>query len=387
MNLGELSVRKNRVVFVLMFLVFLGGLVAYKKLGRLEDPEFTIKEALIITPYPGASAEEVAREVTNPIETACQQLGQLKRVESESTRGRSVVSAVIQDRLQKAHDPSGLGRAPPQDRRRPIAGCRPRCAASRSWWTISATSTASSWRSPATASRSPNFAAMRSSCAANCCWCATSRRWICSANSRKLFSWKSRGNGWRSWASTRNRSMASYRRRTSLPTADGCASETSTSRIDPTGGFDSADDMLELVIGSDSTGRQLFLRDVATIERSYEDPPRRLLRFDGQPAIGLGISTVQGGNVVTMGNGVRRKLEALKRDQPVGIEIGDINFQPTAVSQSHEQLHLQSGQGGHDRLRRAAVRDGPQGRADYRRRPVPDDHGDVPGDVPGRATC
>ena len=48
MNLGELSVRKNRVVFVLMFLVFLGGLVAYKKLGRLEDPEFTIKEALII---------------------------------------------------------------------------------------------------------------------------------------------------------------------------------------------------------------------------------------------------------------------------------------------------------------------------------------------------
>jgi hypothetical protein len=53
MNLGELSVRKNRVVFVLMFLVFLGGLVAYHKLGRLEDPEFTIKEALIITPYPG----------------------------------------------------------------------------------------------------------------------------------------------------------------------------------------------------------------------------------------------------------------------------------------------------------------------------------------------
>ena len=51
-------------------------------MGRLEDPEFTIKEALIITPYPGASAEEVAKEVTNPIESACQQLGQLERVES-----------------------------------------------------------------------------------------------------------------------------------------------------------------------------------------------------------------------------------------------------------------------------------------------------------------
>ena len=90
--------------------------------------------------------------------------------------------------------------------------------------------------------------------------------------------------------------------------------------------------MLGLVIGSDSTGRQLFLRDVA-------DHPAAATKirlavccgFDGQPAIGLGISTVQGGNVVTMGNGVRRKLDALKRDQPIGIEIGDINFQPTAV--------------------------------------------------------
>ena len=120
MNLGELSVRNNRVVFVSMFLVLLGGIVAYHKLGRLEDPEFTIKEALIITPYPGASAEEVAKEVTNPIESACQQLGQLKRVESESTRGRSVVTAVIQDRYPEERDSPGLGRTPAEDRRRPV---------------------------------------------------------------------------------------------------------------------------------------------------------------------------------------------------------------------------------------------------------------------------
>ena len=90
--------------------------------------------------------------------------------------------------------------------------------------------------------------------------------------------------------------------------------------------------MLDLVIGSDRTGRQLFLRDVATLERGDQDPPRRLLRYDGKPAIGLGISTVQGGNVVTMGDGVRRKLDELKADQPIGIEIGEINFQPEAVT-------------------------------------------------------
>jgi multidrug efflux pump subunit AcrB len=81
MNPGEFSVRNNRVIFVAMLLLILGGLAGYRSMGRLEDPEFTIKEALIITPYPGASAEEVAMEVTNPIESACQQLGQLRRVD------------------------------------------------------------------------------------------------------------------------------------------------------------------------------------------------------------------------------------------------------------------------------------------------------------------
>ena len=97
MNAGEFSVKNSRIVLAAATFIVLGGIGAYVNLGRLEDPEFTIKEALIITPYPGASAEEVAQEVTNPIESAVQQLGQLDRVESESSRGRSVVSAIIKD--------------------------------------------------------------------------------------------------------------------------------------------------------------------------------------------------------------------------------------------------------------------------------------------------
>src|SRR5262249_29531906 len=116
--------------------------------------------------------------------------------------------------------------------------------------------------------------------------------------------------------------------------ADGGAVRVGDERIalDPTGGFHSAEDMLDLVIGSEQSGRQLFLRDVATLTRGDQDPPRRLLRYDGRPAIGLGISTVQGGNVVRMGEGIRQKLDELKRKQPVGIDIGEINFQPEAVA-------------------------------------------------------
>src|SRR5262252_5327409 len=105
MNLGVASIQNNRVVFFCMLLVVVGGIWSYQTIGRLEDPEFTIKEALIITPYPGANATEVANEITNPIESACQQLGQLTRVESESTRGRSVVSAIIKDRYHKDRIP------------------------------------------------------------------------------------------------------------------------------------------------------------------------------------------------------------------------------------------------------------------------------------------
>src|SRR5271165_4171 len=101
MNPGVYSVSHSRIIFAFTFILLIGGVFAYKSLGRLEDPEFTIKEALIVTPYPGASPEEVAKEVTNPIESACQQLGQLERVESESLRGQSVVSAVIQDRFHE----------------------------------------------------------------------------------------------------------------------------------------------------------------------------------------------------------------------------------------------------------------------------------------------
>ena len=130
MNPGEFSVKNNRVVLVAMALAIVGGIVAYLNMGRLEDPEFTIKTALIITPYPGASAEEVAQEVTNPIEIACQRLGQLDYVKSESSRGRSVVSVHIKDRYDKnASRRSGTNCGARSRTSRP--NCPPPCAASR----------------------------------------------------------------------------------------------------------------------------------------------------------------------------------------------------------------------------------------------------------------
>src|SRR5215468_1959947 len=331
MNPGEFSVRNNRIVFVAMVLVLVGGLVAYKNMGRLEDPEFTIKEALIITPYPGASAEEVAKEVTNPIESAVQQLDQLKRVDSESSRGRSVVSAVIQDRFHKDRIPQVW-----DELRRKIADVQPQLPPSvrgRSMviddfgdvYGIFLAITGDGF-SFAELRRYAEFMRRELLLAPN-----VKKVELFGAQQEVVFLEISRQrlaqlgiNEEQIYSHLQARNVA----------ADGGHVRVGDQHIvlDPQGGFRSAEDMLELVIGSDQTSRQLFLRDVATLERGDQDPPRRLLRYDGKPAIGLGISTVQGGNVVTMGAGVRKKLQELKRFQPVGIEIDEINFQPKAVS-------------------------------------------------------
>jgi len=333
MNPGELSVRYNRVVFAAMFFVLVGGLIAYQQLGRLEDPEFTIKEALIITPYPGAGADEVAKEVSNPIESACQQLGQLKRVESESVRGMSVVSAIIKDEFNKHRIPQVW-----DELRRKVHDVQAQLPPS-----VRGTSMVIDDFGDvfgiflAITGEGYSFPELRR-------YAEFLRREMLlvqdvkgvelfTAQQEVVFLEISRQrlaqlgiNEDQIYAQLRAKNVA----------ADGGRVRVGEEHValDPKGGFRSAEDMLELVIGSDKTGRQLFLKDVATLQRGDQDPPRRLLRYDGKPAVGLGISTVQGGNVVTMGNAVRQRLEALRPNQPIGIEIGEINFQSKAVTEA-----------------------------------------------------
>src|SRR5215471_9591453 len=333
MNAGEFSVRNQRVVFVSIAFVLLGGIVAYQRLGRLEDPEFTIKEALIVTPYPGASPEEVAKEVTNPIESACQQLGQLERVESESLRGRSVVSALIQDRFHEDAIPQVW-----DELRRKINDAQPSLPPSvrgksmviddfGDVYGIFLAITGKGF-SQHELRRYAEFVRRELQLVPGVKKAelfAEQREVVYLEISRQRLA-QLGINEDQIYRQLQARNVASDGGRVRI--GDQYIA------LNPTGAFASAEDMLNLAIGSDSTGRQLFLKDVAALKRGYEDPPRRMLRYDGQPAIGLGFSTVQGGNVVTMGKGIHRKLDELKPDQPIGIQINQINFQPTAVKKA-----------------------------------------------------
>lgn len=331
MNPGVLAVKNSRVMFVAMALALVGGLAAYRELGRLEDPEFTIKEAIVVTLYPGASAEEVALEVTNPIESACQQLGQLERVESESTRGRSVVKAIIKDRYDRVRIPQVW-----DELRRKVADAQSRLPPSVRGTSMVVDDFGDVYGIfLAIHGEGFTYPELRR-------YTEFLRRELLQINSVKkveLFG-----------AQQEQVFLEISRQRLAqlgineeeiyqLLRAKNIAADGGRVRVgddyvavDPEGGFRRPEEMLDIRIGSDRTGRQLTLRDIADVVRGYADPPRRILRFDGKPAVGLGISIVQGGNVVRMGEDVRRKLDELKPYQPVGVEIGEINFQPEAVS-------------------------------------------------------
>lgn len=337
MNPGIYSVQNSRVVLVAMVLALIAGFVAYSQLGRLEDPEFTIKEALIITPYPGASAEEVALEVTNPIESACQELGQLLRVESESVRGRSLVRAVMRDRYDQERIPQVW-----DELRRKVSDVQQRLPPSVRGRSIVIDDFGDVYGIfLAITGEGYSYPEMRR-------YVDFLRRELLlvdgvqkvdlfGAQQEQIFLEISRQrlsqlgiNEEQVYALLRAQNLA----------ADGGRVRVGPEHmpLDPQGGFRTPADMLDLVIGSDSTGRQLRLRDIATILPGYQDPPNRILQFDGAAAIGLGISTVPGGNVVRMGEGIRKKLAELEGLRPVGMEIGEINFQPEAVSKATNEF-------------------------------------------------
>jgi len=306
------------------------GIQTFRALPRLEDPEFTIKDAIIITPYPGASAEEVEEEVSDVIERAVQQLGQLKRVQSTSSRGMSFVKATIKDQFgaeklpqvwdelrRKVNDyqvrlPPGAGPSIVNDDFGDVFGIYMALTGEgysmaelyeygkllrRDLLQVQDVKRVDLWGNH---SETVYVEMSRAKMAA----LGISPQDIYDALSAK-----------------------------NLP-VDGGRLELGTDyiAINPTGEFLSEREFGELLISSrGGAGELVYLKDVATIRRGYEDPPAEILRYDGAPAVGLGISTVAGGNVVTMGEGLQVKLRQLQSQTPVGMELHAISMQSDAV--------------------------------------------------------
>ena len=97
MNLTQFALEKRAISYFFIFLLVFAGIGAYFSLGQLEDPEFTVKTAAITVNYPGATAEQVELEVVDLIETALQEMVELKHVYSMARPGQAIIKVDIQN--------------------------------------------------------------------------------------------------------------------------------------------------------------------------------------------------------------------------------------------------------------------------------------------------
>ncbi|MBW2719643.1 MAG: efflux RND transporter permease subunit [Deltaproteobacteria bacterium] len=105
MNLTGFALRNRTLIIVLTVVTVYAGMKSFNALPRLEDPEFTIKEALVITQYPGATAYEVEEEVSDELELAIQKLGKIKRLESRNLPGMSTITVEMRSTVDSAELP------------------------------------------------------------------------------------------------------------------------------------------------------------------------------------------------------------------------------------------------------------------------------------------
>ncbi|MEM7722170.1 MAG: efflux RND transporter permease subunit [Pseudomonadota bacterium] len=97
MQIARLSIERPLYTWILILFCLFGGAAGYLSVGKLEDPTFTLKSGLIITPYPGATAAEVAIEVSEVLEAEIQQMDEVDFITSTNTPGLSVIEVNIQD--------------------------------------------------------------------------------------------------------------------------------------------------------------------------------------------------------------------------------------------------------------------------------------------------
>ena len=324
MNIAEICFRKKTIVYILAAALAIAGVKSYYGLGRLEDPEYTIRAAQIVTAYPGATAEEVSERVTDPIETAVQRLGKLKHVTSTSYPGRSVVMIELRDQYTSEELPQIW-----DELRRKVNDLAPQLPDGCSrplvfddYGDVYGVFYAIYGDGFSYAELKHHAKLLRKELLL--CQDVAKIDFI-GDRPETVYIDVSRGKI-AALGITPETLAAALSGQNAPVDAGSWRIGDKSIRICPTGAVDRPEELGEIVLAEG-----VRLRDVATVTRGYQDPPSAIVRRNGRPSIGLGISTAQGGNVITMGRAVERRMRELLRETPVGIEVDVISHQADSV--------------------------------------------------------
>ncbi|RCU52453.1 AcrB/AcrD/AcrF family protein [Corallincola holothuriorum] len=334
MNIAQYTITKRTSVWVLMLMTLLGGYLSYQNLGRFEDPEFVIRQAVIVTHYDGATAQEVADEVTDLIEGAVQSLQELKEVESVSRPGVSQVTvemdmafAKSDADLQQIWDKLRRKVSDVQNQLPPGAGPS---IVNDDFGDVYAQFYAITGEGFSDKQLQDYVDNIRRELALVP---GVARTTTLAEKQEAIFVEFARERLAQSGISM-EQIFDVLAQQNRVTVAGTITTENMRVPVIPASNFQSTDELknLHLTIGSDNT--VIRLGDIANVTRGYQEPFNQLMRYNGERAIGLGISNMAGGNVVTMGDAVKARLAELEDQRPLGIELHEVSLQSDSVRDS-----------------------------------------------------
>ena len=329
-NVSEWALEHQGLVLYAMLVLAIFGVLAYSKLGQSEDPPFTFKVMVIRTHWPGATAHEVEEQITDRIEKKLQEAPHVDVIRSYSKPGESLVFFAVKDSTPTAAIAATWDRV-----RKKVGDMRHTLPAGIQGPYFNDEFGETFGNIYALTGDGFSYADLRK-------YADRIRRELLRVpdvakveligeQDEKVF------------IELSNTKLATLgvdvqtivgALATQNAMAPAGSFETATDKIylRPSGDFDSVEAIRETTIRAN--GRLFRLGDIAKVSRGYADPPQPKMRFLGREALGIGVSMAQGGDIVELGHNLDRAVERLRKELPVGLELGQVTSQPDAVKRS-----------------------------------------------------
>ncbi|MBA1275487.1 efflux RND transporter permease subunit [Stutzerimonas azotifigens] len=336
MDFARYAIGKPVNTWVLVLICLFGGIVAFFEIGRLEDPEFTIKEAIINVQYPGATALEVEQEVTEPLESAIQQMSQIKEIRSRSMVGQAeirveILDSIAGDALPQVWDElrnkisDAQGDLPP-DAQVPVVNDDFGDVYGIYYALTGDGLTLKELHETAKELRRGLLAA--EGVAKVDIAGVQEERILVEVDQARLAALRL----------SPDEISAALADADAVVEAGGVHAGELFVRIRPTGSFDSLETLRALPVGQGA--QSVDLGDIAQIRRDYAERPVQIIRHNGQPALTLGVSGISGSNIVDVGRTVEATLASLEHRMPLGAELHPLYQQHQIVDESVNSFAL-----------------------------------------------
>lgn len=334
MNIAEYSIRNKVICTIAIILILVGGFDAFKTMARLEDPEFIIRQAQIITYYPGATPKEIAQEVTEPLERAIQQMPEVKKIESTSSNSKSEITVEIKYGVSKYREqlqtiwqrlrnkisdaqrelPSGAYESIVADDFGDLFGMY--------YFVTGKNYTKAELRNYTKQLRNELLQVN-----------GVARVQIAGEAEEEIHVEFSREKMTALGMSV-NTVYQNLQEQNLVLDAGNVTVGGLRINIAPTGGVDSVEAIKNTLIKSSDSNNLIYLGDIAKVTRGYKTPEEKAFYFNSDRAIAIGISAISGVNVVELGKAITAQLETTLNRRPLGIEVGKYYHQGEEVEVS-----------------------------------------------------